>query len=132
MRFLAIFLFFAIGLSAHNLKIFTTKDGDFLHVKAYFSAKSPCMDCNVSVERFDKKKPFTCKTNNQGEAKIPLNINPTKVIVNAGLGHKNSIRIVPEIERKSTISATPFWVKIVLGLLSIFSFFAGMKWAKRR
>lgn len=130
MRFISIFLFLVIALSAHNLKIFTSKDKDSLHVKAYFSVKSPCIECNVSVKRYDGET-FTCTTDKNGEATIPLDINPIKVTVNAGLGHKNSLKIIPNLKNESTTSSTPFYLKLILALFCIIAFFAGMKWTKR-
>lgn len=125
-------LFLAINLHSHSLKIFTKKDNEFLHVKAYFSASSPCIDCNITALRFDKKEPFTCKSDQNGNAKIPLNINPIKIIVNADLGHKNSLTLKPNLANQNSNLPIPFWAKILIALVSIFSFFAGLRLVKKR
>lgn len=131
MRYL-VFLFLLSTLQAHNLKIFTSKDKDFIHVKAYFSAKSPCMDCNITAIRYDKKPSFTSKTDKKGNAKISLDINPIEIIVNADLGHRNSVKLKPTLQKQNTDLPMPFWVKILMAFICIFSFFAGLKWAKKK
>lgn len=125
-------VFLTISLQAHSLKIFSSKDENFLHVKSYFNASSPCIECDVVVLSAKKDVPFSFKTNDQGEVDIPLDILPTKVTVTAGLGHKNSLIIEENMKKNSTVLPYPFWVKILLGLCVIGGFFALFFWIKRR
>ncbi len=129
MKILYILVLLNLSLYSHSLKIFTTKEADFISVKSYFSASSPCKDCEVVVKGLNGD--FTCKTDNKGMAKIPLKINPTNITVNASLGHKNSIQITPykqEIQKKEY----PFWLKILFGLGVIFVFFGALKFLGKK
>ncbi len=131
MRFLFFILLTSVFLNAHSLKIFSSEDAEFLSIKAYFSASSPCRDCNVSVDTYDKKV-LNFKTNDKGIAKIPLDKNPIKVTVNAGLGHKNSIEITPNEKNQKKPYVLPFWLKILFGLSCIALFFWIISFIKKR
>ncbi|PID48061.1 MAG: hypothetical protein CR967_01640 [Proteobacteria bacterium] len=130
MRFL-LFLFIAFSfLDAHSLKLFAQKDGEFLHVRAYFNSKSPCKECDVKVDTH-RGKTFSYKTDQKGNIKIPLKINPIKVVVDASLGHKSTLELSLNLEDKKTFTL-PFWIRIILSLAFIFGFFILLKALKKK
>ncbi len=131
MKYFIVFCMLTLSLSAHSLKIFATKKDGFLNVKSYFTTSSVCVDCNVSVKKNDGSL-VSFKTNDKGEVKIPLSINPIKVTVVASLGHKNSIDIKPEAKKSDTsskqaLNGLDFWQKLFIGFIFIFAFF-GVIW----
>ncbi len=128
MRFLLFLLFSCAFLQAHSLKLFNTQDEQFISIKAYFSASSPCRECIVSVQTADKNN-FKLKTDKKGFVKIALNKKPIKITVDGGLGHQNSITLSQKAKQKQTF--LPFWLKMLLSLLCIGLFFALLKFVKK-
>ncbi len=129
MRFLFSIMISSIFLHAHSLKLFSSQDENFLSIKAYFSASSPCRDCSVAVITQDKKV-LEYKTNQEGIVKIPLNKNPIRVTIDGSLGHQNSTNLTLSKKAKKKFTL-PFWVKILLSLGFIGIFFAIIRFVKK-
>ncbi|MDD6055731.1 MAG: hypothetical protein PUB96_04180 [Helicobacteraceae bacterium] len=84
------FIFVSLAFS-HGLKIFATDDGDNLQIKSYFSAKSPCKNCEVLL-MLDNEILRSGRTNDKGEAALKLpEVAKFDIVVDASLGHKGRV-----------------------------------------
>lgn len=127
MRYLLIFLF-SMSLHAHALKIFTSEDRDFIHVKAYFSASSPCKNCDANITT-NEGKTILKKTDNAGKLTIKKSLKPVKITINASLGHVKSIDIKQNITQKQ---AYPFLLKMVFAFIFMGIIFFVLRVVKRK
>lgn len=128
MRYLLIFCL-SLPLFAHSLKLFTTQEKDYIKIKSYFSASSPCQKCKLIVTTSDKKT-IVYQTNTKGEATIPLHVKPIIILVDGGLGHQKSKNLNIKY-KEDRLQALPNWLKTFIAFGVIFIFFLGLKWIKR-
>ena len=85
MRFFIILALFCGILNAHGLYIFAKQNGDEVFVKSYFSAKSPCRNCDVKIAGKDYK------LDEKGEISIKIPSENFEIVVNGGTGHQKKI-----------------------------------------
>ncbi len=128
MKFIILFIL-AVHLNAHSLQILSVKDEEFLNVKVYFTQDIVCQECEVKI--ITQNETLTYKTDKKGKLKIPLHLNPIKIIATEKLGHKKILNLSKEKIAQNTQIKLPFWLKIFIGLFIILSFFLGLRWAKK-
>ncbi|CZE47213.1 hypothetical protein [Campylobacter geochelonis] len=75
---------------AHALKVFTKQDGEFVNLSAYFSASSPCKECEVKVSKNGVVFEST-KTDENGDARLKIMQKEFEILVIGGLGHEKII-----------------------------------------
>ncbi|CZE47686.1 hypothetical protein [Campylobacter geochelonis] len=75
---------------AHALKVFSKQDGEFVNLSAYFSASSPCKECEVKVSKNGVVFEST-KTDENGDARLKITQNEFEILVIGGLGHEKII-----------------------------------------
>lgn len=113
---------------AHGLNIFVNEDNKTLHVKAYFSKSSPCQGCDVSLYTVENILLAQHVTDEKGEVSFPLLAQKLHIKVKASMGHQHEIVFSSDTPIEE---AYPLWIKILLGLIIIATFFAGLKFARK-
>ena len=117
----------ATTLCAHGLKIFVEETNSTLHVKTYYSKSAPCQQCDVLVYT-DNTLLAQQKSDTKGEIQIPLLAQKLRIIVKASMGHQSEIFFNTDTPIRKEY---PVWIKVLLGLIIIITFFGGLKFAKR-
>lgn len=118
------------GLFAHKLYILADDDGKTLHVKSYFTKSSPCMNCDIKI--LDKKDKVlgVYKTNDSGEANIPIVSQAFDIEVSASMGHQNKISY--ESDHQITIDENVSISRIIFSLGILFFIFFLLFMLKRK
>lgn len=86
---------FASLCCGHSLKAFISQEGEFAVVKSYFYRNSPCKDCEISVF-LDNKIIAHSKTDNNGNARIKLDMGEFEFLIDGGLGHEKRVKFTLE------------------------------------
>jgi nickel transport protein len=96
---LAFLVLIAGAAEAHRVSLFVSVEGDTAHAEGYFPDGGACKDCQVEVlELGSGKKLLEGTTDEEGgfSFKLPGN-RPLKVVLNAGMGHRDEY-ILRELE----------------------------------
>lgn len=124
---LTLFILSTFGYT-HGLKIFVSEENKALHVKAYFSKSAPCQGCDVRIYTPDDILLVEQKTDDKGSLTLPLLAQKLRILVKATMGHQHEVffSTTTPIQKEY-----PTWVKIILGLVIILTFFGGLKFARK-
>ena len=90
-----IFIILSNFANAHSLKVFAKQDGNFVDIKSYFSASSPCKGCEISIIK-DGETIQRAKTNDKGTARIEIKADKFEIFVDGFLAHEKTINFTAD------------------------------------
>ncbi|TKX29657.1 hypothetical protein CQA38_02490 [Campylobacter sp. MIT 12-5580] len=138
MRYIILISLICLTLQAHALKIFVKEEANELFIKSYFYGNTACKECEVSL--FEDEKVFqSFKLDELGQARITLTKPNFTIVVDGGLGHRQSLEFKAENftptqqslgeEQNTFFSDLP---KFILSFALLALFFAGIYFLKAR
>lgn len=122
------------ALLAHKVNLFAYDEEGILYIQSYFTKSSPCKQCPIKIFGENEKELATLTTNDEGKVSMKLPAASFSILVEAGMGHQQSITYQAKShtkeEAKKLPSDTPV-DKMALGLAIIVFFFGVLYWFKK-